>query len=50
MRPEAVVVRQTYRARCGIGGIGICFVGLEVDGKAKIEGFLDKAFADQLSA
>jgi hypothetical protein len=47
---KAVVVRQAYRARGGIDGIGIRFVGLEVDGKAKIEGFLDKAFADQLSA
>jgi Tfp pilus assembly protein PilZ len=46
---NAVVVRQAYRARGGIDGIGIRFVGLAVDGKAKIEGYLDKVFADQLN-
>jgi hypothetical protein len=46
---KAVVVRQAYRTRGGVDGIGIRFVSLAVDGKAKIEGFLDKAFADQLS-
>jgi hypothetical protein len=46
---KAVVVRRAYRARGGIDGIGIRFVGLAGDGKAKIEGFLDEAFADQLS-
>jgi DNA-binding NarL/FixJ family response regulator len=46
---KAVVVRRAYRARGGIDGIGIRFVGLVGDDKAKIEGFLDEAFADQLS-
>ncbi len=46
---KAVVVRQAYRASGGIDGIGIRFVGLADDSKTKIEGFLDKAFADQLS-
>ena len=46
---KAVVVRQAYRASGGIDGIGIRFVGLALDSKTKIEGFLDKAFADQLS-
>lgn len=46
---KAVVVRQAYRARGGIDGIGIRFVDLAVDVKAKIEGYLDKVFSDQLS-
>ena len=46
---KAVVVRQAYRASGGIDGIGIRFVGLALDSKTKIEGFLDEAFADQLS-
>lgn len=46
---NAVVVRRAYRARGGIDGIGIRFVGLAGDGREKIEGYLDKTFADQLS-
>jgi hypothetical protein len=46
---NAVVVRQAYRASGGIDGIGIRFVGLAVDDKAKIEAYLDQMFADQLN-
>lgn len=46
---DAVVVRQAYRASGGIDGIGIRFVGLAADVKAKIEGYLDTVFAHQLN-
>ena len=46
---KAVVVRRANRARGGTDGIGIRFADLAVDVKEKIEGYLDKVFADQLS-
>ena len=43
---NAVVVRQAERERGGIEGIGIRFLGLSGDARAKIEAFLDAAFAE----
>ena len=45
---KAVVARQAHHDRGGVDGIGIRFLSLAGDAKAKIEAFLDEAFADQL--
>jgi hypothetical protein len=46
---KAVVVRQAYRTRGGIDGIGIRFADLTDEVRAKIAAFLDKVFSDQLN-
>lgn len=45
---KAVVARRAHRARGGVDGIGIRFADPAVDFTAKIEGYLEKVFADQL--
>jgi DNA-binding NarL/FixJ family response regulator len=45
---KAMVVRQAHHDRDGVDGIGIRFLSLAGNSKAKIEAFLDEAFADQL--
>jgi hypothetical protein len=46
---NAVVARRAHRDRGGVDGIGIRFANLAGDVTAKIEGYLDKVFADQLN-